>query len=364
MNILDRYLIREFLVPLFYCLAAFTILFMAYQLVTEIDEIIKEDVPFSIVVWAGLQFIPIVLNYAIPASTLLSTLFCLNQLSKHNELTAMRVSGISLYRIMAPFALMGVVLSIIVFIINDNFSAGSGFEARLIHLIMEKLDERVDEKKLLHVSYFNSKHNRHWSGYYDTESKIIHKPVIREYRRNLIKKLQISAEECKWIDGSWWMFNGHRVSYKLLGGPYPAKSFIKTELSPVMGFNETPADFELSRKAYSKMRFMELQNHRSTIPAGSAQTRKALVELHQKVSLPALSFIVVLIGFPFGVRRTRGGVFLGMGISIVIWIIYYPITIICQDLGRDGSLYPWLAAWLPSILIGAAGLILTYRARY
>ena len=364
MNILDRYLTRQFMAPLISCLAAFIILFLAYQFITEIDEIIKEEVPLLIILQATLQFIPVVLNYSIPAATLLATLFCLNQLSKHNELTAMRASGINLYRIMVPFVLMGIVLSIIVFIINDNFTAGSGFEARLIHLVRERVAEKSDERNLIQLSYFNSKHNRYWSGYYDAESKIIYKPVIRQYRRNLVKKLQVSAEECKWIDGSWWLFDGYKVNYKLLGAPYPAKSFIKKELNTLMDFNETPADFELSRQAYSKMSFMELKDHRSKIPAGTAQARKALVELHQKIAFPMLSLMVVLIGFPFGVRKTRGGIFLGMGISIVIWIIYYPLTIICQGLGWEGALYPWLAAWLPSILIGATGLILIYRARY
>ena len=364
MNILDRYLIREFALPLTYCLAAFLILFMTYQLITEIDEIIKVGAPILLILFSAIQFIPIMLNYAIPAATLLATLFSLSQLSKHNELTAMRASGINLYRIMVPFAMMGVVLSLVVFIINDNFSAGSGFETRLIQLIKEKMDKKEGEKDLMQLSYFNPQNNRYWSGYYDPESKIIYKPVIRQYRRNLIKKLQISAEECKWIDGSWWMFSGYKVSYKLLGNPYPAKSFIKTEISPAMGFTETPDDFELSRKSNARMTFMELKDFHAKLPGGTMQARKALVELYQKVSLPALSFVVVLIGFPFGVRRTRGGIFLGMGISIVIWIIYYPLTLFCQSLGQEGILLPWISAWLPSVLIGAAGLVCTARARY
>lgn len=363
MNILDRYIVREFLVPLLYCLAAFTILFMTYQLITEIDEIIKEKVPLSIMFWASAQFLPIVLNYAIPASTLLATLFCLNQLSKHNELTAMRASGISLYRILLPLAMMGVLLSVVVFFIQDNFSSGSNMEARLMTLMREKMQAGENDKKEIQLSYFNAEQNRYWSGYYDPDNKIIRQPVVREYRHSLIKKLQISAKECKWIDGSWWLFNGFKVNYTLLGAPGAAKSFIKTELSPEMGFTETPDNFALSRKSFAKMSLGELEDHLSKIPPGSAQQTNALVELRQKLAFPALSFIVVLIGFPLGVRRTRGGVFLGMGISIVIWIIYYPITIVCQGFGRAGVFPPWLAAWLPSIIIGSTGLILTTRAR-
>jgi len=88
---------------------------------------------------------------------------------------------------------------------------------------------------------------------------------------------------------------------------------------------------------------------------------KLMVEIQKKYSIPAACIVFVLIGVPLGVRSRRGGLAIGGGFSIVFFLIYWAFLIGGEHLSDRKLMEPWLAMWLPNIIVGFAGIWLTAR---
>jgi lipopolysaccharide export system permease protein len=83
--------------------------------------------------------------------------------------------------------------------------------------------------------------------------------------------------------------------------------------------------------------------------------------LGTKYAYPFASFIAVIIAVPLAVRFGKNGRTLGIVLSIVLLVIYYGMVALAGAFGRNGSLDPYVAAWLPNVIMGAAGGMLIWR---
>ena len=109
MRLLDRYLIREWLVPFIICLAGFMVLWIAFDLINGLDEFAglgaAEIARFYWVTLPGHFFV------VVPVALLLSLMYAINQHSRHHEFIAIRNAGVGMFRMSAPYLLVGVLLS-------------------------------------------------------------------------------------------------------------------------------------------------------------------------------------------------------------------------------------------------------------
>jgi len=85
-----------------------------------------------------------------------------------------------------------------------------------------------------------------------------------------------------------------------------------------------------------------------------------LIEIHKKYSIPAACLVFVLIGGPLGVRARRGGLGVGMGVSLGLFLVYWAFLIGGEDLADRDIVSPFWAMWAADILIGAIGLVLLW----
>ena len=86
--------------------------------------------------------------------------------------------------------------------------------------------------------------------------------------------------------------------------------------------------------------------------------KSLLVDLNYKFSFPLISFIIILIGSPFALITTRGGVLIGVGMSIAIGLFYYAFIAISLAFGKAGLLEPAVSAWLGNIIFTGIGIYL------
>ena len=106
MKILDRYIIRQFLIVFLFGLLAFIAIFIIIDMMEKLDDFIDAQAPTSTIVQYYIASIPDIVKLMIPVAVLLSSLFVTGRLSSQNELAAIKSSGVSLYRIMAPFLIV------------------------------------------------------------------------------------------------------------------------------------------------------------------------------------------------------------------------------------------------------------------
>src|SRR5437667_5801188 len=119
MRLLDRYLLRELLVPFGYCLSGFLVFWISSDLVSELDELHKHKLHFNDIIAYYLVKIPEMLVLVLPIALLLALLYALPRHSRHQELTAIRAAGVSLWRLALPYFAVGILLSMALLVVNE-----------------------------------------------------------------------------------------------------------------------------------------------------------------------------------------------------------------------------------------------------
>ena len=114
MRLLDRYLLRELLLPLAYCLLGFLISFIAFDLFSSLAEFQKNNLTAGDILEYYLDRTPefLVTSFVVPMSLLLALLYALTNHARHHELTAMRAAAIPLWRMTLPYFVVGLLFSI------------------------------------------------------------------------------------------------------------------------------------------------------------------------------------------------------------------------------------------------------------
>ena len=122
MRILDKYLIKNFIAPFIYCLFTFTLLFVIVDLFNHLDEILRQRVPVVMLLKYFLYLTPTIFLQATPLSALLTTIYLLGTLNRHNEIVAMKASGINLIRIIFPIILLAIFFALSMELVNEKIS--------------------------------------------------------------------------------------------------------------------------------------------------------------------------------------------------------------------------------------------------
>src|SRR5579862_8561956 len=129
MRLLDRYLLRELLIPLGYCLGGFLTAWVAFDLILSLNRYQEVHLNVGDVAELYLVKLPEILVLVLPIALLLALLYTLTNHARHNELTAIRAAGVSLMRICAPYLLVGLVFSLVLFAINEWWVPNSSDKA-------------------------------------------------------------------------------------------------------------------------------------------------------------------------------------------------------------------------------------------
>src|SRR5579862_8776635 len=119
MRLLDRYLLRELLVPLGYCLGGFLVFWISFDLLAELSNFQEENLGAGDIAWYYLIKAPELLVLIMPIALLLAMLYALTNHARHNEITAIRAAGWSFRRISAPYLGVGLVFGLVLFLLNE-----------------------------------------------------------------------------------------------------------------------------------------------------------------------------------------------------------------------------------------------------
>lgn len=355
MMILDRYICRKFLVPFIYCMLSFIMLFVIGDLFENLEDFLNTPNWFPVIIRYYLLFLPSTISYITAVAILLALLSSLGLLQKHNEISAMRSAGISIYRIALPLLFLSFIISLGVLYINERIVPRTLRESRVLK---EQETGTTFEDVLTDVTYYNpsTKRSYYFKSFYP-EKKTADGVTIYKLRDDWTVFRRHTAETAAWLDGKWWLFDGIIFTYPL--NDIPTK---QTLTKRAFDFEVQPLDLVESTMELSYLGYFELKeslDRKAGFPG--VTLRPNLVILHQKLALPIACLIMGLLGVSFGLKSSRGGMLAGVGISLALSFLYYALYSITGALGNQGFLQPWLAAWAANIVFGAVGLVLLIR---
>lgn len=361
MKLIDKYMAKGFVAPFSWCMVLFVVMAIIIDVFSFIDDIIKFKIPLASLAAFYFYYTPTILLQVAPMAALLSTVYFLSNLNKNSEITAMKSSGISLWRILAPLLALGLLISSFVFIVSDKINPI--FSKTASYIRREELEShKARESKariLKNIAIYGAGNRIIFARNYDTENKTLSDIIIHKHdtKENLTSK--ITAQSGSWTkDG--WKFN--KIIFYTIdnsGRILKPPEFFDEK---IVELKERPSDFVANEWRADYVSYNELKDYIDNFQnAGAKLIGGLLVDLHYKAAFPFISLIIILIGAPFAIVNTRGGVLMGIGMSIAIGLLYYASIAIFLAFGKAGLLPPIVAAWLGNVIFAVWGIYLVNK---
>jgi LPS export ABC transporter permease LptF/LPS export ABC transporter permease LptG len=312
--------------------------------------------------------------YIIPLSVLVATLVTVGLLTKNSELIVMRACGISLYRSALPLMLFAALFSGILFELQEHVLPDSNQEAGRLNAIIHNWP----------VQTFGTLTRRWIAGnkgdiyYYDSfdprTNQFAKLSLFRideaEWKLGaLVYAQNVALERRPGTDGAteptWVAHRGWNRQFTTTSRQNTVRTVVAYEpfdtrdlaLEPPSYFRET-VDPDADRMTYGQLKAYVAQLRTSGYHAVPY-----MVQLQQKVAFPFVTLVMTMIAVPFAVSTGRRGALSGIGIGIVLAIVYRIAMVVFGALGAGGWLSPTIGAWAPNILFGAVALYLVLTVR-
>lgn len=359
-SLLDKYILKQVIEMFVMGVAVFTsIIFASDTFITLIKQISLFGIPFNVALMMIILNLPQVIVMTIPMGVLLATVMTLNGLSLKSEITVMRACGIGLNRIAKPIFLFALVMSIFSFVINESVVPVTTKQSKDLALwalgqknipegkqnfVFKEPSEDGGLKRLFYVGY--------------CKNKVLHNiTVLDTAKEGSIQVLQ--ATEGKTSPEGWNFQKGAVYTIgdegKILNTTLFDDSVIKFGLD---------MSKELNKNVAKEMNFTQLIHFIKHNQISEEQKNVIHIELWDKLALPLTTLAFVLVGVPLAITPPRVRYNRGFLFSILIIFAYYLVRALSISFGEAGTLHPFLAAWMPNIVLTLFGSILYYKKVY
>jgi LPS export ABC transporter permease LptF/LPS export ABC transporter permease LptG len=375
-SLLDRYIARGWVGHFGLVLLAFLSIFVLADFMDLFDDIQHNHVKGKVVFhYYGFFLFQIVFMVA-PVAVLVSTLDTLGVLARRNEITAMKAGGISLYRAAGPVIGMGLVASLFLYGLQEFILPETNKVATMDRNVIkgrppqssDQFDRRwilasdgrfynydylVDRRGSRRAGLAEGAHRNDFSLYgfsiYDVD------PSTWDLRE------RVHANRAAWdpasrtydLERGWRRGTGERSSFH----SFDVETVRAIGEGPG-GEVEPPSYFKREDRPSDTMGFGELRDHIFSLETRGFDVAKLKVQLQRKLAFPMVGVIMTLLGIPFSFVVARRGALYGIGIAIVIGIVYWAFLGVFEALGNNALLPASLAAWAPNLVFGSAGLYL------
>ncbi len=359
-KILDKYILKQVIEMFLMGVFVFTtIIFASDTFITLIKQIAKFGIPFKVAFIIILLNLPAVIVMTIPMGVLLSTVMTLNRLSLSSEVTVMRACGIGLNRIAKPIFIFAIVMALSSFFINETVVPVMTKQAKDLALwalgqknipdgkenfVFKELNEGGTLKRLFYVGYCNK--------------KTLHNVTVLDNSKDgTIQVLQ--AKEGKTSPKGWEFEKG--AAYTIANDGQVLNTTLFDTSVVKFGLDLSK---EMNKNLAKEMNFTKLMKYLTKNDISDKERRAYTIELFDKIALPLTTLVFVLLGVPLAITPPRVRYNRGFLFSILIIFAYYLFRALSISFGEAGSLLPFLAAWLPNIILTIWGTWLYYKKVY
>jgi len=351
---LDIYIVRELIIPFLIGTLSVVLMFQANTYIALAKLYNLDNIPKKAVFQFILDQTPTYLNMTLPVGMSLASSLAISRLARESELTAMRVAGARILRVILPIVVFGIFVSIGNFYLVEKVIPNSTKAANRIgiQIGIMGLAPNLKTNAIINLRQYAASFGLVERNGDDLQIKKI---LLIEQPEPDATALT-TAKTATYHNGLW---SFHDAYFRVVKGMdlqvfHPLKDFTINE-KIVPGDMFTPPQGE-------EMSTQELQD---SIEAGrklGSNTKQLEVLLNVKYSVPAACIVFALIGPVFAIYFARSGGFVGVFLSIVLVLLYYNAFVISTEiLSKIGQVPGWLAAWLPNIIFGLVGILAIRR---
>lgn len=357
---LDRYILKHLFETFLMGLVIFTsIIFASDTLLTLIKQISLYGIPFNVAIFIIILKLPSILALTIPMGVLLSTVMTLNKMSVDSEISVMRACGISLARISRPVFIFGIVAMLSGLLINELVAPIANAQAKKLTIwaLQQKnvpngtenfMLKELDDGTLKRLFYISKCAN----------DKLYGITVLDNSKKDTITFLQAKEGAAR---KEFWQFN-KGVVYTMTNDGDILNSTIFGDLEYYNNPDLLNQLQEDQQKEITTIKLLKyIYDHRNNPPE---ELVVYWMELYNKLALPMMSIIFVLVGVPLAITPPRVRVNRGFLCSIGVIFLYYILQALATSLGETLLLPAFVAVWLPNVVLGSIGAWIFYKKAF
>ncbi|MFH0946653.1 MAG: LptF/LptG family permease [Planctomycetota bacterium] len=348
MQKLDRYVASYFISSYGMCLLFFVGMFVLIDLFGKSDNIFENapsviamgnSVGVLVAQFYGLM-LPFIFLQVAPFVTVMAAMFAVTRLRRNNELVPMIVGGRSVFRVLAPVFVFGILLAIFMVAVQQWVAPGlSDARERVKALLFHAEDERQIS------DFYPVGENRYVTIHdYDLDRKTIDAFDVSDVSDMNLMEPSLQGRNARW-DEERQAFVYEAEVVDAAGATSSELRELPADLTPDLIESKVRGAYDLS---YSQAEFLYSKT-------GEGRWK---VLLHYHLTFPLSNLLLLLLGLPFVLRQESRSLMLGMVVSILICASYFAFDAVMRNLGDKDVLHPVLAAWFGVIFFGSLGVVL------
>jgi lipopolysaccharide export system permease protein len=361
LRILDRHVLREFVLYLLLGLCTFVGIYLIVDLFEKLDVFVDHQAAVGLILSYYLYKLPVIVVQVLPLAMLLAAILSLGAMRRLNEVTAMQSCGLSPLRITLPILVLAAIVTVGAFALGEELVPGAYRREQ------QTLDVRIKKKRPADalgrsdIRYMGRAGRVYLARQYAPRPPALIDLSLQQFRTGENRQQlwrRIDAASAHWgSNGFWQMETGYL-------------RLLDDDREWVAGFRrygdsrcvEEPDEFAQPESDPFFMNRHQLRDYIRRISEGGAQVQQYRVDYHLRAAFPVANLIMVLLGSCLSLRILRGTMALSFGLSISLGFAYYGFVRAGQALGYTGHLPPLLAAWMGNMVFGIVGGLLFWRA--
>ncbi|MGM0705871.1 MAG: LptF/LptG family permease [Bacteroidota bacterium] len=304
-------------------------------------------------------YIPEIVRLTSPLAIFLACIYVTGKLAQEVQLIALQTSGVSLYRLLRPYLLVGGMLTVFMFGFNG------WIVPRANEVVVEYDNEYLNtQRQTVEVSEIH-RQNDPLSivsvGYYDTNEQRAHHVSLQRFDDQQRLRERFDADRMEWVDSlETWRMVG--VTERTFQAEEPMQQAYHARMDTTL--QVTPRDLARTARDVEAMTVTEARYYLESLQrSGAGQLGRPLVAYYNKFTYPIANLILVLIAVPLAAVRRRGGQAVRFGIGLLVALLYLAAQKLTEPFGYAETLDPWLTAWVPHVLFAIVALLLLIQAR-
>ncbi|HKW76826.1 MAG TPA: LptF/LptG family permease [Terriglobales bacterium] len=360
--ILDDYVLRNFVSSLLLILASFMVLTLIFTFFELLNDIVRNKIPLLTVGDYLLNVVPSLLYLVTPLSVLLAVLVTFGIMQKTNEITAMKATGVSIYRTIIPVLVIAFALAGGLFALDQwylpyankrvetlkNQIKGKPAQTYLrpdrkwIFGESRKVHGQEQNRKIYYYEFYDPEHDQ----FGNISSFELDPHTFGIDRRVYSARAHWSDNLQQWVFEKGWLrdFNGDAVT-----------DYHKFEVDTFAEMNEPPSYFRKEVRQSQEMNYEELSRYIRDLQQSGFDVVRLRVQLQKKIAFPLITLVMAVLAVPFALSSGRRGALTGVATALIIALVYWVTSGLFEAMGNVSQLPPLIAAWSPDLIFGFAG---------
>lgn len=352
-TLLDDYVLRDFFLYLGMILSTFLVLVLVFTLFELLGDILRNKVPATIVAEYLLNVTPYLLYNVAPLVMLLAVLVTFGVMQRSNEITAIKATGTSIYRIVTPVIVAAAVVAAGLFFADQFYLPHTNKRQEALHnQIKGKPAQtylRPDQRWI-----FGQANDIYYYQFFDPDRDTFGNITVFQLdKANFTVTRRIHADRARWSPNlNRWEYERGWVRTLNVSAIADYRPF---EVSTFADLPEEPSYFKKEVKQYSEMNYEELHKYIRDLQQSGFDVVRLRVELNKKLSYPLITLIMAILAIPFALSTGKRGAVTGVAVAVGVAVFYTVISRLFEAIGDVSQLPPALAAWSPDLIFILVG---------